>query len=238
VASVFAVWLLAALAANVAAQQNAVTLQLPTYSSFSVRTTVLVPDRGAAALGGIGRSATGTSQFGPAPLPAGTRTIGAQRQAQNAHIIVQIHDFRAMADTLVGEAVMPQHATGEGNRHRSVGHLNVLRPDRIAGASVAADRLHGGLQAVRASAVPTSGDTAGQLSVAEWKQRHAAQAQDDQRLVQEWMLRAMAAAESGNRAAARVYLTMAYRKADATLRTHIAAELERLAAPPAAQPPR
>src|SRR5690606_6962346 len=79
---------------SAAAQQNAVTIQLPTYSSFSVSTTVLVPDRGGAALGGIGRSAMGATQFGPAPLPTGTRAIGVERQAQNAHVFAQIHDFR------------------------------------------------------------------------------------------------------------------------------------------------
>lgn len=212
---------------SAAAQQNAVTIQLPTYSSFSVSTTVLVPDRGSAALGGIGRSAMGASQFGPAPLPAGTRAIGVERQAQNAHVFAQIHDFREMEQALIGD--------GAGN---DVGRLTVLRPNGLTGAAVHPRPVNIGQRGGKPLAVQASGDVAGQLSVEEWKRLRAQQAADQERQVKEWMQRAAAADESGNRGAARVYLNMAYRQADAELRPQIAAELERLAAPAASKRPR
>ena len=226
---VIAGWLLVAAPNHATGQQNAVTIQLPTYSSFSVSTTVLVPDRGGAALGGVSRSAMGASQFGPAPLPAGTRAFGVERQAQNAHVFAQIHDFREMEQALVGDGTQPRN---------DVGRLTVLRPSGATGAAVNPRQVNSSQRGGSPLAVPSSGDTPGQRSVAEWKQLRAQQAAGQQRQVLEWMQRAAAAAESGKRGAARVYLNMAYRQADSALRPRIAAELERLGAPAAAKLPR
>ena len=47
------------LGAGETAAQTATTVQLPTYSFFSVGTTVSVPDRGSVYMGGVNRSAMG-----------------------------------------------------------------------------------------------------------------------------------------------------------------------------------
>ena len=56
-------------AGSAVAQQGATTVQLPTYSFFSVNTTVTVPDRGSADLGGVNRVAEGRNEFGTPLLP-------------------------------------------------------------------------------------------------------------------------------------------------------------------------
>lgn len=216
------------------AQQNAVTVQLPTFRFFSVSTTVSVPDRGGAALGGIGRSALGASQFGPAPRPAGVRAFGVERQAQNAHAFVQVHDFRDLEHTLIHDA---HAANGARAAQPDIGRFTVMRPgadaardiNRVAGANHSTGSNNASNSSGSNSlAVRTDDDTAGQRSVTDWKRLHAQQAAAQQREVLSLIERARSAAASGNRGAARVYLNMAYRKADDDLRSHVAAEVQRL----------
>lgn len=235
-ACAIAAWCLAVTPGNLAAQQNAVTIQLPTYSSFSVSTSVLVPDRGGAALGGVNRSAMGGSQFGPAPLPAGTRAMGVERQAQNAHVFVQVHDFQEMEQALVADGAGPQNVALD-NHGNDAGRLTVMR-HAVSPKATSARRGQNVQPSGNPLAVPTAGDAAGQLSVEDWQRLRAQQSAEDQREAQQLLERAAAAAESGNRAAARVYLNMAYRKAAGTLRSQIAAEMERLATPTATRPKR
>ena len=59
------------------------TVQLPTYSFFSVGTSVSVPDRGSAYLGGVNRASTGSSEFGIPLRPFGNRSYGSQRSASS-----------------------------------------------------------------------------------------------------------------------------------------------------------
>jgi hypothetical protein len=66
-----------------------------------VSTTVIVPDRGAASLGGSGRAAYGTSRYGGRPR---NRAIGIDRQAAGAHAAVQIHDPQAADAALLEQA--------------------------------------------------------------------------------------------------------------------------------------
>ena len=227
-ACMVALGLLAAISEKVAAQQNAVTVQLPTYRFFSISTTVSVPDRGGTAMGGIGRSALGANQFGPAPLPAGTRAMGWERQAQNVHVFAQVHDFQAMEQALTGtEPGAPGHRHHPGH----IGRLTVMRAGAPGLASEANSSGGAHLSAAGGDnplAVHTAHDAAGQLSVADWKRLRAKEDFAAQRQVTEWIERAAQAAAAGNRGAARVYLTMAYRKASADVRPRIAAELERL----------
>jgi hypothetical protein len=70
---------------NVAGQ----TIQLPSFTSFSVDTTVLVPDSGRAATAGSKRAGSGRSSFGGFPKQ---RAAGSQRQAAGMHILAKIHD--------------------------------------------------------------------------------------------------------------------------------------------------
>ena len=62
-------------------------VQLPTFSYFSVNTSVSVPDGGGALLGGMGGAGGGSNQFGP------NRSMAGQTQAQQMQVHVQIHDM-------------------------------------------------------------------------------------------------------------------------------------------------
>jgi hypothetical protein len=80
----------------VAAQQG-VTLQLPTFSFFSVATTVVVPDRGGAYMAGVGRVGSGSSRFG---RPGGGQAFGFERNAAGLHASAHIHDLRGIDEAL------------------------------------------------------------------------------------------------------------------------------------------
>ena len=87
-----------------ALEAPAQTVQLPTFSFAGVSTTVLVPDRGAAYLGGINRASDGRSEFG---VPGMTfpgfqnRGIGQDRSATSFWVTATIHDFDAMDQALL-----------------------------------------------------------------------------------------------------------------------------------------
>jgi hypothetical protein len=89
--------LLGVLAATATGQ----TVQLPTFQQFSASTTIVVPDRGSAWLGGMHRSASGSNQFGSLP---GNRSTGSADSASGLRVFVQIHDFETMDRALLNEA--------------------------------------------------------------------------------------------------------------------------------------
>jgi len=68
-------------AVSVAFAQSApaTTVQLPSFSVFTVQTTVSVPDRGAAYLGGLKSGASSSSRSGVGPLS--NRSFGSSRAA-------------------------------------------------------------------------------------------------------------------------------------------------------------
>jgi hypothetical protein len=83
---------------------SAQTVQLPTYSFATVGTTVMVPDRGAAYLGGINRSASGRNEYGiPGLALPGlqNRSIGQNVGASSMFVTATIHDFDAMDQALL-----------------------------------------------------------------------------------------------------------------------------------------
>lgn len=86
------------------------TVQLPTFQQFGVSTTVVVPDRGSAALGGVRRAATGSNQFGFPGTP-GNRAGGATASAGGMSVLVQIHDFEAMDRALLEQAAAMRPGT-------------------------------------------------------------------------------------------------------------------------------
>ena len=86
----------AAHAQQVVVQQPVV--QQPVVSTNSVRTTVSVPDRGSALLGGVSSAESARSNYGP--LRSGTST-GLSRSASSMSASVYIHDLRAMDEALL-----------------------------------------------------------------------------------------------------------------------------------------
>jgi hypothetical protein len=90
-----------ALAVAAAAPAQAQTIQLPSFHSFSVDTTVVVPDSGSAHLGGTKRARAARDRFGPG-VPQ--RTVGVERQASGAAALAKIHDPREREAALRREA--------------------------------------------------------------------------------------------------------------------------------------
>jgi hypothetical protein len=66
------------------------TVQLPTFSVFTVQTTVSVPDSGGALLGGINRGASGSTSRGLGPLK--NRALGSSRVASGVSVSASIID--------------------------------------------------------------------------------------------------------------------------------------------------
>ena len=76
------------------ASAQSVTLQLPSIGRFTVNTTVTVPDRGRAYLGGISRAGESTNRFG-GPLQRGSAK-GLFREHSGMTSSVYIHDLEEM----------------------------------------------------------------------------------------------------------------------------------------------
>jgi hypothetical protein len=101
--------LLLLIAATVHAQQAvpvgqlpATTVQLPSFSIFSVNTTVSVPDRGGMYLGGDRRARDGSTTRGFGPLA--NRGIGSDRAASGVTVHVAIHDLDELDKAVLADA--------------------------------------------------------------------------------------------------------------------------------------
>jgi hypothetical protein len=92
---------------------DAQAVQLPTFHQFSVSTTVVVPDRGTSTLGGVRRSSTASSRFGPV---RGSRANSVTHMAGGMRVAAQIHDFDAMDRAIVKEL----HANSTGHNSESI----------------------------------------------------------------------------------------------------------------------
>ena len=76
-------------------------IQQPVVATTAVSTTVSVPDRGSALLGGVSSAQSGRAQYGP--LRSGTNT-GISRQATSISTHVYIHDLQAMDEAQLNSA--------------------------------------------------------------------------------------------------------------------------------------
>ena len=86
---------------------QAQAVQLPTYSMFSTNTTVSVPDRGSAHLGGVNRYSAERREYGVPGLPFRpfqNRSIGRSASAVNSRVSVYVHDFEAMDLAILAES--------------------------------------------------------------------------------------------------------------------------------------
>ncbi|MFN0018036.1 MAG: hypothetical protein ACKVP0_07245 [Pirellulaceae bacterium] len=91
--------------ASIAFAQPPTTVQLPTFSFFTVNTTVSVPDSGGTYLGGLLRGRDSSTTRGLAPFPGlANRGIGSERSAGGMSVRAWIHDFRKLDDALLAEA--------------------------------------------------------------------------------------------------------------------------------------
>ena len=88
------------LSAPAASAQN-LTVQQPVFTNFSVATTVSVPDRGGAFIGGVSRAGSSRKSFGP--LRSGS-SFGLFRNHSGLSTHVTIHDMHEMDQLLLGQA--------------------------------------------------------------------------------------------------------------------------------------
>ena len=94
---------LTALLLSYATVGSAQVVQLPTLHTFSLETSVLVPDGGTTSLGGISRSASGSRSS----HSLGSRPNGSARSASNASVSVQIIDLEAL-DKAIRQQAAPK----------------------------------------------------------------------------------------------------------------------------------
>jgi len=113
-----------------------VTVQLPTLSFFTVSTTVVVPDRGGAALGGVGSSRRRSSSFGSPLIPGRNRGFAAGMSIGGMSTHAFVHDFEAMDKALLEQAAAQRRSadgpeivrdTLDPARNRKVGSLAEIR---------------------------------------------------------------------------------------------------------------
>jgi hypothetical protein len=80
----------------------ATTVQLPTFSVFTVRTSVLVPDGGMASMAGISRGADGRVMRGVGPLA--NRGLGGSRAASGVSVSSRIIDHEEIDRAILAAA--------------------------------------------------------------------------------------------------------------------------------------
>ena len=85
-----------------AAPAKSQVVQLPTFSQFSVSTTVMVPDSGGAMLGGIDSAREGVNEFGFGPLR--NRGIGREFGSSRVGATASIIDLHEIDEILLGKA--------------------------------------------------------------------------------------------------------------------------------------
>ncbi|HXT59343.1 MAG TPA: hypothetical protein VN699_11960 [Pirellulales bacterium] len=127
--------------------QQASTIQLPSFSYFSVDTTVAAPDRGSMSLGGSGSSSRGSTAFGPSFGPR-SWTFGRQSSVSRATVHVRIYDFDAMDKQLLGQARKSYGSSKsardadapERSSAESAPPGSVAEARRLRGADAAADQ--------------------------------------------------------------------------------------------------
>ncbi|NQU23424.1 MAG: hypothetical protein HQ567_19255 [Candidatus Nealsonbacteria bacterium] len=217
-----AMWL-AAVALGVCASESfaqpGTTVQLPTFSFFSVGTTVSVPDRGSVTMGGVSRSATGRNEFGT-PLmpfrPFRNTAIGKDVSASGMRVSATIHDFAAMDEHLLNQPTSfrsRQLSVLENRRNGLAASGYTLQPrDPSRGSSWQV-------------APPRSSAESPQMSLADARSRRAKQQTARSSEAADFFERGRQAEATGKTSVAKIYYQMAARRADEAMQPQIAARL-------------
>jgi len=196
-----------------AQQRPGTAVQLPTFSQFSIGTTVSVPDWGGAYLGGIKRSADSRSTFGVPLLPIRpfrNTAISSERSASSMHVNVWIHDFEAMDRYLLDQ---PSRGGGSG----------VVTTAPIGGG---ASRIAGPVDWASVPEAPAGGAESPLGSVAEERQRRARKQAQAASEAERFFERGEAAEAEGKSSVAKIYYRMAARRATGPLKAQLTAKLE------------
>lgn len=123
--------------------QGPTTVQLPTFHSFSVDTSVLVPDRGSTSLGGVDYARSGSTTRG---VPGLSHVPGANRLFKNrafgwetgrsaASVSAWIHDLSAMDAAVLADAAArrgddPSTTTAADSRTQSAQDVSASSASR------------------------------------------------------------------------------------------------------------
>lgn len=124
---VLAGWLLCVPAAR-AQSEPGLVVQLPTFSVFSVQTTVSAPDSGVAFVGGLGHAASGYASVGPPLLPWAQRAGGQARRYQSLVVRAAVHDLEALDEAVLEQAARMALARETGDARGARGGSTADRP--------------------------------------------------------------------------------------------------------------
>jgi hypothetical protein len=201
--------------------QQATSVQLPTFSFFSVATTVSVPDGGSTYMGGIGRSSEGRNEFGSPLLgklpylgrPFNNTGIGSQTSASSVRVTAQIHDFEAMDAFLLGQpgAALP---------------LGAMQPHGAAALGMTLLPRTPAIGAIWSSPPAAESQLAAGLADAQARRSAQATARTDE--ARDFFERAQKAEAAGKSSVAKIYYQMAARRATGELKDQAVAKLEAL----------
>ena len=208
-----------AVSASIASAQG-ITLQEPTFSRFSVGTTVLVPDQGSTFTGGIMRSSQGSGEYGVPGLafpPFRSRSIGQSFSSGGVSTRVFIHDFDAMDQALLGT---PSPVAGwRPGELPLAGRVLPFRPGDPAGI----------VQQQPAQKTPPAEAAAGpELKLADEQARRAALEQTRADEAQAFFDKARQAEADGKPKVARIYYQMVVHRARGPLHDQAVARVEAL----------
>jgi hypothetical protein len=177
------------------------TVQLPTFSVFSVQTTVSVPDRGGMYLGGLNYGADGRSVRGFGPL--GSRGIGSGRVASGVSVGATIIDNAELDRAVLAEAARRRGASPATSDGKAAEIAATIAPSRGPIESVAA---------LRARSAAKADERADQRAAE----------------VAQWLAKARQAEADGKPAVARVFYQMVARQKDSPLKPQAEARLAAL----------
>ena len=198
---------MAGIAARPVWAQPGAAVQLPTYSFFTVNTTVLVPDGGSAYMGGVSRSQAGRSEYGSPLLPLRNVGIGSNTSASSVRVTATIHDFEAMDEALLGEP-----ASSFAQNHRGLGPASQQRsPVALAGNWMP--------KTTEEQAGPTD-------AIAEAKAGRVAAQQTRSDEAERFFQRAKAAESEGKTNVARIYYQMVARRGSGELKEQALARID------------
>jgi len=212
--------------------QQPTTVQLPTFSTFSSSSTVVVPDGGSVTMGSISRAASGRSEFGVPMLPFRpfrNTAIGSERSVSSLRVSATIHDFEAMDRFLLSQptSFRALQAPQRVGMQQQASLPRPAAPATLAPATVAhrSDPRIGSSWELSTPRSEASAESRVAQIQAESQSRRGAAAAE----AAEFFERGKQAEESGKLGVAKIYYRMATRQATDPLRSQATARLAAIA---------
>lgn len=205
-----------------AASSHAQVVQLPTFRFFTVQTSVLVPDRGGAYLGGVSRSRYGSVSRGVpglGTLPGAGRLFGNRGIASSQSV-----SGVGVTATIIDHAEWDRAVLAEAERRAAGRTVAGVDPEVARRADFLARHV---ATHERVSEVETPQPRAAGLSLEDIRLRNEQARRQREVQARQYWQRGRQAEESGKYGAARIYYQMAARHAESPARERILAHLER-----------